>query len=76
MFKKKGWRNRIPMNEFIRENKIEYTEIDIEKNLKAKFTMLKNNMRSLSSFLINGEPVVGLDKKSSWLQELSRLLRI
>lgn len=52
-----------PAKEFLRENGIEFIEKDVTKDMDARKLMMKNKLMGVPSFLIDGEPVSGLDKE-------------
>lgn len=63
MFTTSTWPHCVPAKEFLRENGIEFTEHNVSEDLEARKLMMKHKMMGVPSFLIDGEPVVGLDKE-------------
>lgn len=63
MFTTSTWPHCVPAKEFLRANGIEFTEHNVSEDLEARKLMMKHKMMGVPSFLIDGEPVVGLDKE-------------
>jgi glutaredoxin 3 len=60
------------LKEFLKENNIEFEEIDVSQDEKARDEMVKKSGQMAAPVLeINGELVVGFDK-----EKISRLLSI
>jgi len=60
------------LKEFLRENKIEFEEIDVAKDEKGREEMIhKSNQMGVPVLDINGEIVVGFDK-----EKISQLLKL
>ncbi len=62
MFTTSTWPHCVPAKEFLRANDIPFTEHNVSEDLEARKLMMKHKMMGVPSFLIDGEPVVGLDK--------------
>lgn len=60
------------LKEFLRENKIEFEEIDVAKDEKGREEMIqKSSQMGVPVLDINGEIVVGFDK-----EKISQLLKL
>lgn len=63
MFTTSTWPHCVPAKEFLRANDIEFTEYNVSVDLDARKLMMKHKMMGVPAFLIDGEPVVGLNKE-------------
>lgn len=53
----------VTAKEFLKENDIQYTEYNVSTDLEARKVMMKHKMMGVPAFLIDGEPIVGLNKE-------------
>lgn len=61
-----------PLKDFLKENKIEFEEIDVSKDLVAQEEMIKKSgQMSVPVIEVDGEIVVGFDK-----EKISKLLNL
>lgn len=63
MFTTSTWPHCVPAKEFLSQNEIEYVEYNVSKDMEARKLMMKNGLMGVPSFLIDGEPVTGLNEE-------------
>lgn len=63
MYTTSTWPYCIPAKEFLKQNNIEFEEKNVSEDKEARKEMMGYKLRSVPSFVIDGEAFSGLDEE-------------
>lgn len=62
MYTTTTWPHCVPAKEFLKQNNIDFVEKNVSVDKVARKEMMGHRLMGVPSFVVNGEPFVGLDK--------------